>query len=42
MAKKQKPTAEAKKQGKTLKEKRAQKQEKQVAQKQARKAWDNK
>lgn len=42
MAKKQKPTGEAKKPGKTLKEKRAQKEEKQAAQKQARKAWDNK
>jgi hypothetical protein len=42
MAKKQKPTGEAKKPGKSLKEKRTQKQEKQAAQKQARKGWDTK
>ena len=42
MAKRQKPTGEAKKPGRTLKEKRTQKQEKQAAQKQARKGWDGK
>lgn len=40
MAKKQKPTGEAKKPSRSVKEKRTQKQEKQAAQKQARKSWD--
>jgi hypothetical protein len=42
MAKKQKPTGEAKKPGRTVKEKRAQKQEKEAAQKQAHKGWETK
>jgi hypothetical protein len=42
MASKQKPGAESKKPGRSIKEKRAQKHEKQVAQKQLRKSADSK
>lgn len=42
MATKSKPTGEAKKPGRTLKEKRAAKQEKLAAQKQTRKGWEGK
>lgn len=42
VANKSRPTAEPKKPGRTLKEKRQAKQAKQAAQKQARKGWDNK
>ena len=42
MANKQKPAGESKKLGRTTKEKRAAKHEKQEAQKQARKAWTTK
>ncbi|MGA2519927.1 MAG: hypothetical protein ABSG81_03805 [Acidimicrobiales bacterium] len=42
MAEKSRPTGEAKKPGRTLKEKRAAKHQKQAAQKQARKSWDGK
>lgn len=40
MAEKSKPSHQAKKPGKSLKEKRATKQMKQAAQKQAHKEWD--
>ena len=40
MGEKSKPSHQGKKPGKSLKEKRAQKHEKQVAQKQAHKDWD--
>jgi len=40
MAEKAKPSTEAKKPGRTLKEKRAAKNAKQAAQKQARKGWE--
>ena len=40
MAEKSKPTSQAKKPGRSLKEKRMAKHEKQAAQKQAHKAWD--
>jgi hypothetical protein len=40
MAQKSKPTAEAKKPGRTLKEKRAAKGAKQAAQQAVRKSWD--
>ncbi|CAB4725243.1 unannotated protein [freshwater metagenome] len=42
MAAKERQTTEAKKPGRTLKEKRAAKDVKQAAQKQARKGWDSK
>jgi hypothetical protein len=42
MAEKSKPSAEAKKPGRTLKEKRAAKNVKQAAQKAVRKGWDSK
>jgi len=42
VANKSRPTAEPKKPGRTLKEKRQAKQAKQAAQKQTRKGWDNK
>ena len=42
MANKSRPTGEAKKPGRTLKEKRQAKHAKQAAQKQARKAWETK
>lgn len=42
MGEKSKPSAEAKKPGRTLKEKRQAKQVKQAAQKQARKNWETK
>lgn len=40
MGSKQRPTGEAKKPGRSVKEKRVAKLEKQVAQKQVRKGWD--
>ena len=42
MATKSTPSGQAKKPGRSLKEKRAAKHEKQASQKQARKAWDAK
>jgi hypothetical protein len=42
MGEKSKPSAQAKKPGRSLKEKRAAKHEKQASQKQAHKAWDAK
>jgi hypothetical protein len=42
MAQKERPAAESKKPGRTLKEKRAAKHEKQAAQKVVRKGWDSK
>ena len=42
MGEKSKPKAQAKKPGKSLKEKRAAKTEKQATRKQAHKDWDNK
>jgi hypothetical protein len=42
MGEKSKPTAQAKKPGKSIKEKRAQKHQKQEAQKQAHKSWEAK
>jgi hypothetical protein len=42
MATKSRPSGEAKKPGRSVKEKRAAKQEKQVAQKQVRKGWETK
>jgi hypothetical protein len=42
MATKSRPTGEAKKPGRTLKEKRAAKHQKQAAQKQVRKGWEGK
>ena len=42
MATKSKPTGEAKKPGRSIKEKRAAKNEKQASQKQARKSWETK
>jgi hypothetical protein len=42
MAEKAKPSAEAKKPGRTLKEKRAAKNAKQAAQQVVRKGWDSK
>jgi len=42
MAEKSRPSAEAKKPGRTLKEKRQAKQAKQAAQKQTRKGWETK
>lgn len=42
MAEKSKPTSQAKKQGRSLKEKRAAKRQKQAAQEQAHKSWENK
>jgi hypothetical protein len=42
MAEKSRPTAESKKPGRSLKEKRAAKHQKQAEQKQARKGWDAK
>ncbi|MHB8329880.1 MAG: hypothetical protein ACYDD6_09710 [Acidimicrobiales bacterium] len=40
MANKSRPTGEAKKPGRSIKEKRVAKQEKQATQKQARKGWE--
>jgi len=42
MATKERPSAEAKKPGRSLKEKRAAKNDKQAAQKLARKSWETK
>ena len=42
MAQKSKPSGEAKKPGRTLKEKRAAKHQKQDAQKQEHRSWENK
>jgi hypothetical protein len=42
MANKSRPTGEAKKPGRSIKEKRAAKQEKEVARKQVRKGWEAK
>jgi hypothetical protein len=42
MAEKSKPTANAKKPGRSVKEKRAAKADKQEAQKQSRRGWDGK
>jgi hypothetical protein len=42
MGEKSKPTSQAKKPGKSIKEKRAAKHEKQASQKQAHKNWDAK
>jgi hypothetical protein len=42
MAEKSRPTGEAKKPGRTLKEKRAAKHQKQAAQKATRKSWEGK
>ena len=42
MGEKSKPTSQAKKPGRSIKEKRAAKHEKQAQQKQAHKDWDNK
>ena len=42
MGEKSRPSSEAKKPGKSLKEKRAAKHQKQEAQKQVRKSWDAK
>ena len=42
MGEKSKPTSNSKKPGRSLKEKRAAKHQKQAAQKEAHKSWDNK